>query len=530
MYKISIVVPVFNVEETIEKAFNSIKNQSFGFENIEVIFVDDASTDSSGRIIDEFSKNHDNVKSIHLSQNSGYAGKPRNIGIENSTSDYMMFLDPDDEFLEDACLILYNAIMKDGSDIVSGNYIITDGSGRREYDVTNRFKLENNSLKVDKISQEPNLFSIPPSVWCKIVKKEFILKNNIFFPEGIPGQDLVFVFHCFLKADGITYVNKPVIEYLPRISGNKTSISYSKSKKNLLGYLKAYNEIYELFKNEENYFKFIFKHLIFWSEQFVVSNLDDGSKIDLLEYAYPLFKLFKNNKSVNPPGYLKDFFLAMYQKNFVKIFNLTELWALNFKYHVLNIIKDRSIFILISGEEFGNEKEIINQLNNNQDNIKLINLNENLDLLGFELLKLNNYLKLIDSSNDFHLIFENKKELNDYLISKICLSCDEKPFLICFNSYDGIDIKNIDEFIAYKIENLNYKEFCDKNNKISINAWESVLSKAYIEETKRELNRYDEILKLEKENRMLKLKNNEILSSNSWKITEPLRKIKGIKK
>ena len=160
----------------------------------------------------------------------------------------------------------------------------------------------------------------------------------------------------------------------------------------------------------------------------------------------------------------------------------------------------------------------------------MINLNENLDLLGFELLKLNNYLKLIDSSNDFHLIFENKKELNDYLISKICLSCDEKPFLICFNSYDGIDIKNIDEFIAYKIENLNYKEFCDKNNKISINAWESVLSKAYIEETKRELNRYDEILKLEKENRMLKLKNNEILSSNSWKITEPLRKIKGIKK
>ena len=124
MYKISVIVPVFNVEDTLQNAFDSILNQSIGFENLEVIFVDDKSTDKSADIINSYSKKYNNIKSVFLDENSGFAGKPRNIGIENATAPYLMFLDPDDIFLEDACEILYDNISKNNLELVSGNYNI----------------------------------------------------------------------------------------------------------------------------------------------------------------------------------------------------------------------------------------------------------------------------------------------------------------------------------------------------------------------------------------------------------------------
>ena len=114
MYKISVIVPVFNVENKIMNAFNSILNQTIGFENLEVIFVDDNSTDDSKNIIKSLENKYDNVKSFYLSKNSGYAGKPRNIGIKNATANYLMFLDPDDLYFEDACEKLYDEITESG--------------------------------------------------------------------------------------------------------------------------------------------------------------------------------------------------------------------------------------------------------------------------------------------------------------------------------------------------------------------------------------------------------------------------------
>ena len=137
MYNISIIIPVYNKEDTIQRAFESIKNQSIGFESLEVIFVDDSSIDNSVNIIKELSENYKNVKSINLSENSGFAGKPRNVGIENATAPYLMFLDPDDVFLEDACKILYESITENDSDIASGNYNINKDNKivRNDWDI-----------------------------------------------------------------------------------------------------------------------------------------------------------------------------------------------------------------------------------------------------------------------------------------------------------------------------------------------------------------------------------------------------------
>ena len=82
MYKISIITPIFNAEKFLRNTIESIIKQSIGFENIELILIDDKSTDKSGEIIKDYANKYDNIKPIFLEKNSGAASFPRNKGIE----------------------------------------------------------------------------------------------------------------------------------------------------------------------------------------------------------------------------------------------------------------------------------------------------------------------------------------------------------------------------------------------------------------------------------------------------------------
>ena len=92
MEKVSVIIPIYNASSTLEKCLNSIINQTY--KNLEIILVDDGSTDSSGKICDKFAKNDDRIKVIHK-KNEGL-GKTRNVGILESTGDYLFFVDSDD--------------------------------------------------------------------------------------------------------------------------------------------------------------------------------------------------------------------------------------------------------------------------------------------------------------------------------------------------------------------------------------------------------------------------------------------------
>lgn len=122
MYKVSVIIPVYNAESSLKNALNSVINQTIGFKNIELILVDDNSNDNSKNIIKCYANKYDNIKAIFLNQNSGSPSKPRNIGIENVTAPYLMFLDNDDEFFKDCCEVLYNSITTNQVDIVNCNH------------------------------------------------------------------------------------------------------------------------------------------------------------------------------------------------------------------------------------------------------------------------------------------------------------------------------------------------------------------------------------------------------------------------
>lgn len=350
MVAISIILPVFNAEDTLKGAFNSIFNQTFGFENLEVIFVDDCSTDSSAEIIKNYTKIYSNVKYICLEKNSGFAGKPRNIGIENATADYLMFLDPDDEFLENACSLLYSNIINTNLDVVSGNYI--KFFHNKEYpNEWNNLDLKEGVLEIDDIKKQPNIFTNPASVWTKIFRKDFIIKNHIDFPVGIPAQDLVFVYHALLKSKGIKFIDTPIVKYIQRDNMNG-SVTLNRNERLLSGYIKAYSILYDLFKeNNVDLIHFSLIHLNFWSKQFSLSNLDEKIKLKLLEEANPLFQAAKSIDYI-PQNHFRLFFKKNFNKDYQGALEVSKELSLIFDENediIFEKIKSKEIIMLFFG-------------------------------------------------------------------------------------------------------------------------------------------------------------------------------------
>jgi glycosyltransferase involved in cell wall biosynthesis len=290
-YKISIILPVYNVEKHIHKALNSIIRQTIGSDNLQVIMVDDLSTDDSGKIIDEYAEKYENFTSIHLNANSGAAGKPRNLGMEIATADFIMFLDPDDYFLDDACEILYNKISTENVDIVFGNY--SNFHKGKILRVKTPFGSVD-EVKVKSIHEEVRLLNIPPSIWTKIFKSSFLKDNMMRFHEKIPGQDLVFVVDSLLKAKGIIFLNNFIVcNRNLRDGDDDKSITYSNSKNYVIGLIQAYNYLYEIFKTTKNekYIPIVFNsHIPFWMHRFVLSNLETYEKKEVISCATTLFK------------------------------------------------------------------------------------------------------------------------------------------------------------------------------------------------------------------------------------------------
>ena len=191
MYKVSVIIPIYNAGEYLERAIKSVINQTLGFENIELILVDDKSTDNSRNIIQNFADKYDNIVPIFMEKNTGSPSIPRNEAIKKSTSDFIMFMDNDDEYYGDICEVFYNAMISTNADLVSCPYYDYDSISQKEntFDVKN----ENSIIEDDKIIYEDDLILAFDNVviWNKIFKKEIIIKNDIQFHETV-GEDFVF--------------------------------------------------------------------------------------------------------------------------------------------------------------------------------------------------------------------------------------------------------------------------------------------------------------------------------------------------
>ena len=194
-------MPIFNTEDYIERSFNSILNQTMDLNDIEVIMVDDKSTDSSRNIIEKYEKKYPNFKAIYKKENSGSASTPRNMGVELASGQYLMFLDPDDEYETDMCETLYEKIRNSNAEVVKCNHKLY---------FNNQYRIDYNAdkdISEIEINSKKDSPPISASACNAIHDREFIIQNNITFPNLNNGEDVIFSMNEFFKADKIIILN-----------------------------------------------------------------------------------------------------------------------------------------------------------------------------------------------------------------------------------------------------------------------------------------------------------------------------------
>ena len=194
MAKISIIIPVYNVEKYLKECLDSITNQTL--KDIEIICIDDGSSDNSLNIIEEFAEKDKRIKIIK--QTNQGASVTRNKGIKAASADYIYFLDSDDYISNDYIETMYNTAIENNADIVFNDNITSfDEKNRTKQVIKNKYK--NGIYPVD--SEFINNRYINPVVWSKLYKKSNIIDNNIFFPKGLISEDAYFYFALmpFLK-------------------------------------------------------------------------------------------------------------------------------------------------------------------------------------------------------------------------------------------------------------------------------------------------------------------------------------------
>ena len=260
-YKISVIIPVYNAEKHLDNSINSIIKQSIGFENIELILVDDASNDNSKKIIESYSEKYANIIPYYSEKNHGYPGFGRNIGLNTATSDYIMFMDNDDEYDVNMCETLYETIINENADIVVCGRMMVNQSNNIEEKIHHVYGTEENDKII--LKNEELLYFNSHIILNKIFKKGIITSNNLKFNEHSRLDDDMFTWDYYLNSEKMIYLNK---YYGYRWNIRSDSLSHTNGEEYISEIMDCIlYEFYQLKKfNKEEHINFRAKNAIEW--------------------------------------------------------------------------------------------------------------------------------------------------------------------------------------------------------------------------------------------------------------------------
>ena len=249
--KVSIIIPIYNSEKTLNRLINSVVNQSY--KNLEIILINDGSIDNSLKIINSFEKKDKRIKVINQ-KNQGVS-KSRNKGLEVATGEYILFLDSDDYIDKDLIKIVLSKFKQNKVDLVIYGFY-TEIYGEK---LVSNYKT---CLLKDKQSIKNNLINLWKThmlynVWNKIYKKEIIDKYNIKFPNYDYGEDIKFNM-CYIEKVQSLYSLKTPLYYYNRENKNSLTNQYRENlfdikleeQERFINHFKNFN----LKKEEYNYF------------------------------------------------------------------------------------------------------------------------------------------------------------------------------------------------------------------------------------------------------------------------------------
>lgn len=226
MPKLSIIIPVYNVEKYLPKCLGSILEQPF--KDLEVICVNDGSTDGSLDVLQKIKKNDDRVVIIDK-KNEG-SGIARNIGLSTAQGEYVYFIDSDD-WLEDDVLakIIAKADELQTDILVFGGLSYYNGKGQNGAYSKNKLPKKYLGKVVSAKDVKKDIFKFPSTAWTKLYRRSFLIKNEIKFQNIRAGQDQLPFFHSMIMADRIAILPENIYCYQKNREGSVTSVKKKKS-------------------------------------------------------------------------------------------------------------------------------------------------------------------------------------------------------------------------------------------------------------------------------------------------------------
>ncbi len=212
---ISVIVPIYNVEQYLEKCIQSIQNQTY--QNLEIILVDDGSPDACGKICDDYAAKDQRIKVIH--KENGGLSDARNFGIDAATGKYFFFVDSDDYIHCDIVRILYEAVKANGAQVSVCSYQSVDEQETVAYEQPYTGKIEP-VVMTEKQLYDP-LYYFEKRVefivaWNKLYHHS--LFDGVRYPKGKLHEDEFTTYKLLYKAKGVVYVDSPLYYYVQRSS------------------------------------------------------------------------------------------------------------------------------------------------------------------------------------------------------------------------------------------------------------------------------------------------------------------------
>lgn len=297
MTRFSIVVPVYNVEDYLEKCVNSILNQEY--KDYELVLVDDGSTDKSGAICDRLvleNKDKISIKVIHQ-ENEGLGGA-RNTGLANATGEYVWFIDSDDSIKENALEEINAYIEKNQVQMVVFDYCTIDENDK----IMETVSCFNKTDEVFSLQNCPEMLFMPNSAWNKVYKRSLFEKVNVKFPDREWFEDLSTVIKLYPFIDRVGYINQGFYLYLQRSGSIMFSKNIDRNREiisavdSVIRFYKE-NNLFDKYKEELEYLAVLHIYVL---ASVRVMKVDSKSKLleEFKEYIQINFPAYHNNKHV----------------------------------------------------------------------------------------------------------------------------------------------------------------------------------------------------------------------------------------
>ena len=334
---ISVIVPVFNAENTINKCLDSILAQTFS--DIEIICVDDGSTDNSGKILDEYGELNTKIIVIHI-ENSGVT-VARKKGIEKAGGKYIGFVDADDWIEEQMFSKLYEVMIKYESDMVCSGYCYEGDYFSRYYDGLEEGLYSKERMKYLRENAIYNISThqvgIRGSIWCKLFNINIMKEIQSEIIDSLSfSEDKILVLLYLMKAKSVYILKEAYYHYIKNVQSKVNKVNYD--------YLAAVNDLYAQFRKMYLYDKFsenmkiqsdiyitellykginsrmgFFESNLLWIDPYYLKQIPVGAKIVIYgagDFGKVYYRQLARRKEVNIVGWVDPNYEQIVNDNF----------------------------------------------------------------------------------------------------------------------------------------------------------------------------------------------------------------------